>query len=426
MFKQLLTNPEAINRYSQSRFAPSLNSYLTWMKENGYARETMRKRLFLLASFSDYLDSQGVNTIENSPSYVSSFVTNWVHESQKKQRTKDPVRLSRELACWLNQFIRFFDKPCVVENNPASAAGLDPSFRETLTDYVTFCRKDCGLAEPTISLYSLYASRFLTHTQTSGVLLPPRWNRQTVYDYLKKEGETTGRRGMNSVCSALRSLFRFLQIEGHSLQAGLDKFPRPRIYTLESLPRFLQVDQVKRTLESVDRATDRGIRDYAILILLITYGMRAAEVARLSLDDLDWIGGKIHLRNRKSRRNDVFPLSIPAGEAIVEYLQSVRPKTALRQMFLCLQAPIRPIRSGSHVSAIARKYLIASGIPLPSRAGAHLFRYTLAHQLLDSGTPYKVIGDFLGHLSASSTSVYLKIDLAGLEQVALNDGEDVL
>jgi len=154
--------------------------------------------------------------------------------------------------------------------------------------------------------------------------------------------------------------------------------------------------------------------------------MRAAEVARLTLDDLDWGASKIYLKNRKTRRSDVFPLSVSAGEAIIEYLRKGRPQTGLRQLFFSLPAPMRPFRSGKPVTRIAKKYLLASGIPLPDRPGAHLFRYSLAHQLLAGGMSYKVIGDFLGHFRASSTSVYLKIDLEGLAQVALNDGEDVL
>ena len=237
---------------------------------------------------------------------------------------------------------------------------------------------------------------------------------------------TIGRRGMHCVCSALRSLFRFLQVQGQVLAVGLDSFPRPRIYTKESLPRFLRSDQIQRVLESVDRTTNQGIRDYAILMLLIAYGMRASDVAKLSLVDIDWFAGKIHLNNRKTRRSDVFPLSVPAGEALVEYLQKARPKTDVRQVFLSLRAPIHPFCSGSSVSLVTRKYLVASGIQLPNRPGAHLFRHSFAHRLLASGMSYKVIGDFLGHLSASSTSVYLKVDIEGLTQVALNDGEDML
>ncbi|MFH1999485.1 MAG: site-specific integrase [Planctomycetota bacterium] len=426
MFEHVLIDMKTKNRYSQKKFALEIQSYLTWMQQKGYTRTTMCKRLFLLSSFSDYLAGRGVNAIEEVPAYVSFFVRSWVRKSKRKGRTKDPGRLAKEVNCYINQFLRFFETTGKLKAPPAPTWDLDSSFQKILTDFVSFCRTERGLAEPTISLYSLYVRRFLCHVQISGAFRCSEWGRQTLYDYLKKEGMTTGRRGMHCVCSALRSLFRFLQVQGQVLAPGLDSFPRPRIYTQESLPRFLRPNQVQRVLESVDCTTNQGIRDYAILMLLITYGMRAADVAKLSLDDIDWFAGKIHLKNRKTRRSDVFPLSVPAGEALVEYLRKARPKTDVRQVFLSLNAPIRPFRSGSSVSLVTRKYLVASGIQLPNRPGAHLFRHTFAHRLLASGMSYKVIGDFLGHLSASSTGVYLKVDIEGLTQVALNDGEDML
>lgn len=426
MFEQALTDPKTKDRYSRKKFAFKIHSYLAWMAEKGYARATMAKNLFSLSSFSDYLAGRGVSTIEEVPAYVSSFVHNWVQKSKRKGRTKDPTRLGKEVIHYIKPFLRFLEKNGELKPSLAPPSDLDSSLQMILTDFVSFYRTERGLAEPTLSLYSLYVRRFLAHVQTLGALPCSQWNRQILYDYLNKEGMTTGRRGMHCVCSALRSLFRFLEVQGLSLAPGLSTFPRPRIYTQESLPRFLHADQVQSILESVDRTTRQGARDYAVLVLLIVYGMRAAEVARLNLDDLDWVVGKIHLKNRKTGKSDVFPLSVSAGEAIIEYLQKGRPQTGLRQLFFSLRAPIRPFRSGSSVSRIAKKYLLVCGIPLPDRPGAHLFRHSLAHRLLVEGIPYKVIGDFLGHFSTSSTSVYLKIDIGGLTQVALNDGEDVL
>jgi site-specific recombinase XerD len=396
------------------------------MHENGYAAFTIAKRLFLLGSFSDFLAGRRVNTLDEAPRYVASFVHQRVQKSQQEGRTKDPGRLGKEITSLIKPFLRFLERTGVLQPPPAPPSAMGFSSQKILNDFFIFYRIDRGLAEPTLALYSFYVRRFLAFVETLGDFPCSQWSRQILYDYLKQEGLTTGRRGMHGVCSALRSLFRFLQVQGYSLIPGLDTFPRPRIYRHESLPRFLHTDQLKRVLESVDRTTKKGLRDYAILVLLILYGMRAAEVARLTLDDLDWVADKIHLKNRKTRRSDVFPLSAPAGEAIVEYLRKARPPTGLRQLFFSVTAPIRPFRSGSPVSLVARKYLLASGIPLPDRPGAHLFRHSLAQQLLSAGTPYKTIGDFLGHFSASSTSVYLKIDLGGLTQVALNDGEDLL
>jgi integrase/recombinase XerD len=426
MFEQVLTDPRTKDRYGEKKFALVIHSYLTWMQQKGYTATTMSKRLFLLSSFNDYLAGHGVKDIKEIPAYLFSFERSRVQKSKRKGSTKDPRRLGKEVNAYLRHFLRFLEETGQLEPSPAPVSGLDPSLQKILTDFVSFYRTERGLAEATLSLYSLYVRRFLAHVEAIGDLPCSEWSRQTLYDYLKKEGMTIGRRAMHCVCSALRSLFRFLQVQGYPLPPGLDNFPRPRIYAQEPLPRFLHADQVQRVLESVDQTTKLGIRDYAILLLLIVYGMRGAEVARLSLDDLDWVAGKIHLRNRKTRRSDVFPLNAPAGEALVEYLQKARPPTDQRQLFFSLPAPIRPLRSGSSVSRIARKYLLASGIPLPDRPGAHLFRHSLAQRLLAAGMPYKVIGDFLGHFSVSSTSVYLKIDLDGLSQVALNDGEELL
>lgn len=426
MFEQVLTDPRTKARYAEKKFAFVVHSYLTWMQQKGYTRTTLSKRLFLLSSLNDYLAGRGIKDIKEIPAYLSSFARSRVRKSKRKGRTKDPRRLGKEVNAYLRHFLRFLQETGQLEPSPAPVSGLDPSLQKILTDFVSFYRSERGLAEPTLSLYSLYVRRFLAYVEAIGAFPCSKWSRQTLYDYLNQEGMTICRRGMQCVCSALRSLFRFLQVQGHPLAPGLDTFPRPRIYAQESVPRFLHADQVQRVLESVDRTTKAGIRDYAILALLMAYGMRGAEVARLSLDDLDWVAGKIHLRHRKTRRSDIFPLSTPAGEALVEYLQKARPQTDLRQLFFSLPAPIRPLRSGSAVSRIARKYLLASGIPLPDRAGAHLFRHSLAHRLLAAGMPYKVIGDFLGHFSSSSTSVYLKVDLDGLTQVALNDGEELL
>lgn len=121
---------------------------------------------------------------------------------------------------------------------------------------------------------------------------------------------------MHCVCCALRSFIRFLRMEGHAMAPQLENFPHPRIYRQEEIPSFLNSQQVKNVLDCVDRSTTAGIRDYAVLLLLLTYGMRASEVTRLTLEDIDWSAEKIHLRDRKSGRSDIMPLSAIVGEAL--------------------------------------------------------------------------------------------------------------
>ncbi|MCE7874004.1 hypothetical protein DYH09_27030 [bacterium CPR1] len=177
-------------------------------------------------------------------------------------------------------------------------------------------------------------------------------------------------------------------------------------------------------LEAVDRSSLQGIRDYSILMFLVMYGVRAAEVARMTLDDVNWETEKLRLRNRKSGRTDWLPLSRPVGDALLEYLK-VRPKVVHRQIFITLKAPLRPFWSGAPISNVAHKRLRAAGIDLP-RLGAHLLRHTTAWRLLTDGFSFKAIGDYLGHSAVSSTSIYLKIDIDGLRDAALNNGEELL
>ncbi len=426
MFENVLTDPRAIDRYGQKAFAPQIHAYLTRLEEMGYSENTVRKRLSLLSCFSDYLSKRGVTCVEEMPVHVSAFVRYWTRRSQRLRRTKNEHRLAKEVDCYVHLFLRFLAATGELDLPTDPRIELEPASEEILAYFLGHLRTERGLAEPTISLYEHYVRRFLRHTTAAGVVEPSKWSRQILFDYLKQEGSHTGRKGMNGVCSALRSLFRFLRMESHPLREGLETFPRPRIYRQESQPRFLHAEQVQRVLQSVDRSTKQGLRDYAIVMLLVTYGIRAAEVARLRLDDLDWAGGKIHFRNRKNRSGAIFPLKGPTAESLVEYLQRARPQTCFREFFLSVRAPIRPFRSGSNVSTIARKRLLASGISCPYRSGAHVFRHTCAHRLLSLGLPYKIVGDFLGHSSSSSTSAYLKMDIRELRQVAENDGEDLL
>jgi site-specific recombinase XerD len=426
MFENVLTDPRAIGRYGRKAFAPQVHAYLNRLEEMGYSGSTVQRRLFLLSCFNDYLSKRGVTYVEEMPVHVSAFVRYWTRRSQRLGRTKNPQRLAGEVDCYVHLFLRFLAATGELDLPAHPGSRLEPASEEILADFLGHLRTERGLAEPTISLYELYVRRFLRHTAAAGVVQPSEWSRQILFAHLKQEGIGTGRKGMNGVCSALRSLFRFLRMESHPLQEGLKTFPRPRIYRQESQPRFLHAEQVQRVLQSVDRSTKQGMRDYAILMLLVTYGIRAAEVARLRLDDLDWAGGKIHFRNRKNRSGAIFPLSGPTAESLVEYLQRARPRACFREFFLSVRAPIRPFRSGSTVSMIARKRLLASGIACSYRPGAHVFRHSCAHRLLSLGLPYKTVGDFLGHTSVSSTSAYLKMDIQELRQVAENDGEDLL
>ncbi len=222
----------------------------------------------------------------------------------------------------------------------------------------------------------------------------------------------------------LRVFLRYAHREG-LLQSDLSKTVEwPQAYRLSTIPRSISWADVGKVLEAVDRRTPSGKRDYAILLLLVTYGLRGREVAALTLDDIDWRRERLAIPERKAGHSSAFPLSASVGEALADYLRHGRPQTTDRHVFFRAQAPFRPIGSAA-VSARATHYLLKAGIDIV-RPGSHTLRHTCVQRLVDANSALKVIGDFVGHRSAASTEIYAKVAVESLREVARGDGEEAL
>jgi integrase len=170
-----------------------------------------------------------------------------------------------------------------------------------------------------------------------------------------------------------------------------------------------------------DAETDnpRDIRDRAILLLLAVYGMRSGEVAALRLDQIDWPSGTLRLFRLKRRQPQIYPLVPSAAEALARYIDTVRPPSSCPEVFLCMQAPRRPLKAGS-IHNVANRRFVALGIDAAHRGG-HALRHACASRLLAEGLSIKEIGDHLGHRSAASTGIYAKVDMQTLREVGAFD-----
>jgi integrase len=177
-------------------------------------------------------------------------------------------------------------------------------------------------------------------------------------------------------------------------------------------------------LESVDRRTALGKRDYAILLLLVSYGLRSREIAALTLEDMDWERERLRVPERKAGHSTAYPLSPIVGEAILDYLKNGRPKTTDRHVFFRGFAPAGPL-TAPVVSARAAHYLRRVGVKVP-RPGSHTLRHTCVQRLVEAHFSLKAIGDYVGHRSPDSTKIYSKVDMEALREVALGHGEEVL
>jgi len=217
--------------------------------------------------------------------------------------------------------------------------------------------------------------------------------------------------------AAVRGLLRFLAIDGR-VRTGLDRqIDTPRVYRLEQLPRSLPWDTVTALLKSIDRKSDMGLRDYAMFLLIATYGLRASEVVAISLDDIRWRHSSLRIHQRKTSSPLELPLTNEVSAALVKHLQRTPPTAPYRRIFLRMRAPIgllKPTAITEAFQALVRK----SGLEVPFN-GPHCLRHSFAVQLLKSGTPLKTIGDILGHRTAESTSVYLRLATGDLREVSL-------
>ena len=195
----------------------------------------------------------------------------------------------------------------------------------------------------------------------------------------------------------------------------------PVLYQFDDIPRAFTREQVEAMLCAA--RSDRsplGLRDHAILLLLATYGLRAGEVARLRLDDIDWRGERLRVRRSKTGVESHVPLVQPVGEALLKYLQKGRPATRAREVFMCSRAPYAAFSRGSSLYAVVGRRLKQAGIEVQGRRGSHAFRFARAGSLLDAEVPLKTIGDLLGHRSATSTGIYLRLVTDDLRAISLN------
>jgi len=171
-------------------------------------------------------------------------------------------------------------------------------------------------------------------------------------------------------------------------------------------------------LSILPRKSPIEIRDYAVILCLARLGLRAHEVALLSVDAFRWRDGIIEIRSDKTHRIDVLPLPEDVGKAIVTYLKSGRPTTETRRIFVCHQQSVGAPISETAIRAIFRRRLQKSGINLPGR-GTHRFRHTLATHLAQQGTPLKQIADIMRHRHLDTTLIYTKVNIPMLRRIAL-------
>src|SRR5271165_1300884 len=298
------------------------------------------------------------------------------------------------------------------------------SYQSQLDRYVAWMRDERGFTPSTVEQWCRTTRRFLRWCEQAGRQLR-QLTATDIDNYVATQGKGRWARvSTANIATALRAFLRYAAKEGWCSDRLAESIPRPRLYQQESLPYAPDWSAVQQMLADVDTDRPRDIRDRAILLLLALYGMRSGEVAALRLDQIDWAGRTLRLVRLKRRQPQIYPLLPAVAQALARYVDTVRPPSSCQEVFLCMQAPLRPLKAGS-IFDVANRRFVSLSIEAAHRGG-HALRHACAVRLLAEGLTLKEIGDHLGHRSTSATSTYAKVNMAALREVGAFDLGDVL
>jgi len=422
MLERYFIRPTTVDRIRACWIGDAIERYVTWLAEQGYAPRNVAFRVPVLVRFGEFAKTSGAINCNELSGYIEPFVEHWLKERRHGNDCESARRIvARGVRNPIQQMLHLIIPD--YQNKGRSHDLVDP-FIGSAPGFFEFLRRDRGLREPTIVQYQHYLRRTECYFRKSGIESLGDVSLAAITALITESGKSLDKRSVQSLCSILKVFFRYLHRAGlmaHDLSKQIES---PRRYRLADLPRSISWDEVRRMLQAADRRTPVGKRDYTILLLLVTYGLRAREVAALTLDDIDWKRDRLHVRGRKADHSAIYPLAPIVGEAVLDYLQHGRPKIPERALFCRAFAPHTAL-SRVAVSLRAKHYIRKAGIEV-ARPGSHTLRHTCVQRLLEARLSLKTIGDFMGHRSPDATAIYAKVNIEALREVALGEGEEIL
>ena len=408
MYEQLFKYRVTIARYRREPLAAEREAYLKKLEADGYSRRRLIQLARQLLAVS--------RTVKKLPTGITPGD---IAQAAKRWAARPGcVELISE-----RRFVALVTKWC----QALGVLGKQPSpIAKLAEDYISFLESVRGLAPKTIVHHKWYATDFLKWIATlEGSNLLVTVTAEQVDQYFSNRcSQGWSRQSAGCAARVLRSFFQY------AYEARLCSLPiapsiqSPRIYEFENLPAGPSWTDVIRLVEQMDIDRKVDVRDKAIIMLCAVYGFRSSEVCQLKLDDLDWEHERIRVWRPKQNRRQEYPLVPVVGEAIIQYLQHVRPSSRRREVFLLLSAPFGAL-SAAVIYEIVRKRYAKLGI-VSRKQGPHSLRHASAARLIDRGFSLKEVGDHLGHRSLSVTGVYAKVNVRSLREVAKIVEEGVL
>jgi len=290
---------------------------------------------------------------------------------------------------------------------------VEPALEELVSVFCAYQRRERQLAESTVEASSYRLRTFLAWRSQKGRTALATLGPAELGDYVVELARQLKPATVGASVTVLRRFCRFCYLTGRLQRDLSGAVPSVAVSRFGRLPRGVDAGTAERLLATCDRARPTGRRDYAVLMLMRRLGLRAVEVSRLRLEDLDWRAGEVTVSG-KGGRLDRLPLLADVGEAVVDYLRSGRPPSDDRKVFLRAFPP--PV--GMSRNAVVLVSRVASARAGVEMVGAHRLRHTVALELLARGASLREVGEVLRHNDATTTAIYAKVDQARLAGLA--------
>jgi len=381
-----------------------VNAYTTLIKGRGYSPGSVQNQLQLINRFRQWLRRRQMEICAVDEIIAKRFLSH--RQSGGSARRGDSATLYRFLHMLCKQGVTRWQK------KPA----LSPKQR-LITNYGRYLLRERGLAQATVANYVPFIDQFLSARFQQIPLKLSHLRASDVTNFVRREAHKLSPGRAQLLVTALRSFLRYLRHQGKVTIDLAISVPTVARWSFAALPKFLPAGTVQRVLDHSNGKTPIARRDCAILFLLARLGLRACEIVALNLEDIDWENARITIRSKGGRWNQL-PLPTDVGEALALYLRHGRPSCSCRRVFIRDRAPRIGFANSIAVSTLVMRALEKAGVDSP-RKGAHLFRHSLAREMIRKGASLDEIGELLRHQSPNTTAIYAKVDLPALRPLAL-------
>ena len=407
MLEKYFSAPKTLARLHTGLSGPYIDSFAEALEQHGYSQGCAVRYLRAAAHLGHFLQRKGGTLTDISTRTLDAFHR---HLPGCRCPLSNGGKANHHVYYGAKRFRAHLAHIGVSQNDPVTQLqnpepALVASFRE-------WFQKHRGAVESTLRQYCSGAADLLN---ALGEDLS-QWNAQQIRTFLLDRANRCGDSTVGKLITAMRAFLRYLSFRG-LCRIDLDQaVPALAHWRLASLPQCLKPEEVDRLIAACEGSSVRCLRDRAMILLLVRLGLRAGDVARLRLADIEWESGTLRVLG-KGRYEVRLPLPQDAGDTLLRYLECRPEAGQTDHVFVRSIAPFKAFISGDCVSGVVKRALRRAGV-ITAAKGAHLLRHTAATEMLRHGVPLGQIGLVLRHRSIDMTAYYAKVDVALLKQVA--------